>query len=275
MFETLLIHQTTRLSLEAAIKHPPHALLLIGPRGMGKFTLAQAWAQKVAGFYSAQVLSPDEKGTIAIDSIRELYRATRTKQSGRQVVIIDHAEAMGDEAQNALLKLLEEPRPGVTFILTASNREALLPTILSRVQTIHVLPVSDQALQTILAKHKDILSDKLQLLFIAAGRPATLVQLLAEPAAFAKHRAIMQQAKELLAVSMYNRLTSISKLATSRDDCTIILDAMQRMAVMQLKKSTTAHEHWLAIAHAAETALYSLEHNGNPKAQLLQFFTSY
>lgn len=59
-----------------------------------------------------------------------------------RVCVLCGAENMTDQAQNALLKILEEPPEHTVFILTAENRSMLLPTILSRVQTIRLEPLT-------------------------------------------------------------------------------------------------------------------------------------
>lgn len=278
--EALLINPATRIALEASAKQPPHALLLLGAEGIGKLTLAKAWAHHVAdGSALLQVVTPDERGTITIEAIRELYKTVRGKREEPQIIIVDHAEAMSLEAENAFLKLLEEPRPGVTFVLTAPHTEALLPTILSRVQRITVLPCSTAVLHAYATQHASAPSqaDLVQLLFIAKGRPATLIRLLEQTDELAEARAIMAQAKELLAAKPYERYIFVSKSSGDRKTCVAVLEAMQYMASLQLKKSASESQaqRWLVLSQALETTLQQLVANGNVKAQLLKLFTSY
>lgn len=279
MLESLLISPATSLALEAYVKQPPHALLLLGPEGIGKLTIAKAWAQQIANGALVQIVEPDERGTISIETIRELYKTARSKREEPQIIIIDHAEALSLEAENAFLKLLEEPRPGVTFVLTAPHTEALLPTILSRVQRVTVQTCSTATLQAFAAKHASAPSsaELMQLLFIAQGRPATLVRLLEQSDQLTEARSVMAQAKELLAAKPYERYIFVSKSGNDRKTCIAILEAMQHMASLQLKKSTTESQtrRWLTLSQALETALQHLAANGNLKAQLLKLFTSY
>ena len=72
------------------------------------------------------------------------FHLSSSASDGRKIGIIHDADAMNDEAQNALLKTLEEPEPGVIFILTSGNPAALLPTTRSRCQ---ILPVLTNALR--------------------------------------------------------------------------------------------------------------------------------
>lgn len=76
---------------------------------------------------------------IRISSIREIRRKLSMSQGieGRRIIIVSRAEEMTQESANAFLKTLEEPHDNVTIILTTSRKELLLPTILSRCQTIH------------------------------------------------------------------------------------------------------------------------------------------
>ena len=79
-------------------------------------------------------LQPDEKASIKIDVIREVLSHTsfRPFEGKRRFVLIREADTLEPEAQNSLLKSLEEPPPGTSFILTTAVPGALLPTVRSR-----------------------------------------------------------------------------------------------------------------------------------------------
>lgn len=139
----------------------PPSLIFAGPEGVGKRMVALALAQvlnclqlektsgsdacgkcvsckRIARKVHADVLilEPSETGTIKIDQVREAIErsAYRPFEGRRRVVIIDNAEALNAEAQNALLKTLEEPPAASTFVLVTSRPDMLLPTVLSRCQ---------------------------------------------------------------------------------------------------------------------------------------------
>ncbi|MEE3420048.1 MAG: DNA polymerase III subunit delta' [Lachnospiraceae bacterium] len=144
-----------------------HAYLFTGDRGSGKKMLAEAFAEallcekkgpEACGECPAcrKVLDrnhPDlielvheKPGVISVDEVREQVVNTvdiRPYEGGRKVYIIPEAEKMNAQAQNALLKTIEEPPAYTVILLLTSSPEALLPTILSRCSKILVKPLKD------------------------------------------------------------------------------------------------------------------------------------
>ncbi|MDP6347492.1 MAG: DNA polymerase III subunit delta' [Dehalococcoidia bacterium] len=147
-----------------------HAYLLVGPRHVGKGTLAQDVARALncpedsppCGTCSAcqridrgthpdvlrvGLLSDEKTGRprteISIDQMREVASlAALPPYEGRhRVFIIDGAELLSTEAANALLKTLEEPPPKVVFLLLSAAEGALLPTVTSRCQRVELRPL--------------------------------------------------------------------------------------------------------------------------------------
>ena len=173
----LLINRQTQMMVDRFTDSPSHALLLTGEIGVGLLAIADELAHKLTAPSYITHVAP-ENGTLSIDEIRPLYALTKTKQADRQVIIIDDADAMRHEAQNALLKLLEEPSTNVIFILTTHRDQLLLATIHSRVQKIMVRPISAKASQDFVEKFdiKDETKAR-QILFIAGGRPAEIYRL--------------------------------------------------------------------------------------------------
>lgn len=83
---------------------------------------------------NAIILKPEEKSVITIEQVRDVIGRLNVKQTSDQYIIVRPAEAMGDEAANAFLKNLEEPKEKVHFILVTASPSKLLPTILSRAE---------------------------------------------------------------------------------------------------------------------------------------------
>lgn len=140
----------------------PHAIIIEGEEGLGKKTLAKYIAKAclcasderpcmscktchlidVGSHPDYQIISPDG-ANIKVDQIRELRSEayfSPLSADGR-VFVIDMAHTMNQNAQNALLKVLEEPPKGVTFILLSKSASLLLETIRSRSVILTLSPV--------------------------------------------------------------------------------------------------------------------------------------
>jgi len=81
---------------------------------------------------NAFILEPTTKITISIDQVREVLEQLTVKQTRKQFVLIRPADKLGEEAENAILKNLEEPSDNIHFVLITNKPSKLLPTILSR-----------------------------------------------------------------------------------------------------------------------------------------------
>jgi len=140
----------------------PPTLLFAGPSGVGKWRVALATAQALNCLEPVRdadglpfdacgrcracdritrgvhvdviTLEPDERASIKVDVVRDMLGRTgyRPFEGKRRVVLIREADTLGEEAQNALLKNLEEPPPGTVFILTTAVPGVLLSTVRSR-----------------------------------------------------------------------------------------------------------------------------------------------
>lgn len=150
-----------------------HAFLLSGPHGTGKRTCANYLTQTIlcaspqapcgqcpackkvmAGLHpDVQVVGEEEK-SISVDTIRALrdQLALRPFEADRHIALIPRADRMTAQAQNALLKTLEEPAGGNVFFLLTDQPGAMLPTIVSRCRRLRFSPVSVEACAAILAE---------------------------------------------------------------------------------------------------------------------------
>ncbi len=233
---TPVLHAASQLMLETTLKAAPQALLLSGRLGVGLSTVAHHYAlatkQQVLTILPEKDEKIDlEKGVITVERIRELYSTTRTIAPNGRIIIIDYAERMGIPAQNAFLKLLEEPPEGTLFILLSHMPELLLPTIRSRTQEVLLRPLSSEQSQQLLDSLKVTNATKrTQLLFIAEGLPAELTRLVTDDEYFTNRAAIVKDAREFITGTPYKRLLLAKQYKESRSQAlTLLEDAMKQL----------------------------------------------
>ena len=155
-----------RAALTAALASPGHAYIFRGPRGAGKAAAARAFAAELLAEGAPDpddarrraLLDPSPHPDLVwlrppgaqhlVEDVREsVIRASSLSpaEGGRRVFVIEQAEDLRDESQNALLKTLEEPAPFAHLILVCSEPEQLAETILSRCTPVEFGPLTTEA----------------------------------------------------------------------------------------------------------------------------------
>ena len=169
MFETIIGNEQMKQLLVNSVMNNniSHSYMFVGNEGIGKKLIAKEFAKMILCMnenkYCGNCKSciefdsdnnPDFKSiypdgnSLKIEQIRELQKKVSEKPiiSNRKVYIIDDSDKMTVEAQNCLLKTLEEPPQFVTIILVGTNENAFLSTIKSRCNVLHFKPLSNQEL---------------------------------------------------------------------------------------------------------------------------------
>jgi DNA polymerase III delta' subunit len=241
-------HPTALAAIGAMLRvGAPGAVLLVGPGGVGKTTLALDLA---AGLLCTQDpvearpcgscracrlvargvhpdihrLGPDGPGRQVViggpgaktrgirDLIAEL--ALMPVEGGARVAIVEAAHRMNEDAQAALLKTLEEPPAGATIVLCADAEEPLLPTIRSRCARIRLGPVGVRDIESILAEAGAAEPPvAARLARIAGGRPGFALAWAARPDAIRERDAIGRSLLDLAIARPADRLAGIRGLA--------------------------------------------------------------
>jgi len=212
--EHLIAHAAVEKQLLGMINanRLPHAILLTGPRGIGKATLAWRLARfllapRETGGLFGEALPPEslhlpsthptfrravagahpdllvlEAEDIKIEEARSVaaFLSLTPAESEWRVVIIDSADAMNRNAANALLKTLEEPPARAALLLVSHNPGALLPTIRSRCRTLRVPPLTEPEFARVMGQlAPDLMpGDSLAWATLSGGSPGVALMLM-------------------------------------------------------------------------------------------------
>ncbi len=195
--------------------------LFLGPEGTGKRFLARQFAAAIVcsvaerddacgrcqacrlaeqgGHPDLVVAEPDGSSGIKIEQVRVILKAFGLKPmmgSGRVALIVD-AETLTEDAANAVLKTLEEPPDGSTLLLTTSNADRLLPTVVSRCQIVRTMPMAPEAVGEYLTRQRGVERSSARLVAQGSGgRIGRAIEMLSEGWIAKRERVVSALLKE-------------------------------------------------------------------------------
>ena len=242
-----------KIQQDAQEKTLPHALLLSGPKGVGKFAFLEMIAEilvdkkkqqffppevmKVDTLYQEGIISDMEKiaeksffnqshrkklkkksDTIGVEDLEQFTKHLfETTSSEYKVVLIREVERMTRETANKFLKTLEEPPEKTIFLMTCSSEKKLLETFLSRVRKEHFTLASEETIQNFLDHEtedgKFSVSEKKDLQSLSAGRGEFLQELIQHPEFFKAEQEKKQEVEKIPKMTNLEKLSETEKLA--------------------------------------------------------------
>lgn len=198
LFDDVIGNQNVVDLLRSEVDRPAQAYLFVGPRSVGKETVALRFAAGLLGGSTDErarrlalaathpdlrVLEPEGAVSLGVDQAREVVsRASLAPiEAERTVFLFPDAGAMTEQAANALLKTLEEPTAQVVFLLAAESEDDFPPTVASRCRTIHMGRVPHADLVAALSDRGVAAEEARVIAEVSGGRPGLALALMSKP----------------------------------------------------------------------------------------------
>lgn len=251
-FDSIIGQSVLAGSLKRAVKDDlvANAYIFCGSKGSGKSMVAEIFAKALnckdegvekpcdnctsckklesSNHPNIDIIKPSG-ASIKIKQIREVITKVSKKpfESGYKVLIIDEAEKMTQDAQDAFLKTLEEPPANTVFVLLAENQNSLLPTVVSRCQVFYLKKVSTQQIESYLLEKFSYDLDRISFAANTAnGIIGRAIEMLNDQE-LQKLRKLHVNFVSCLNNGSYTELTAAaSELAASKEDVVILLNFM-------------------------------------------------
>ena len=295
VFDDIIGHEVQKSYLRRVLEHDQraHAYAFLGPRGAGKMaiakrlvaTLLEINVDGLASHPDVTILGreDDDKGnkrqTISIEAVKEACeRLGLSAVHALKVVIVDDADTMTVQAQNALLKTLEEPQGQSLVILLAEDRSRLLPTILSRVVSVAFVHVPTDTIKQGLLDQGYTSRVAEEAARLAGGRPGIAMQYADADQLMAARRE-RTELERFIDAPLYQQIKTLSEI-TKGDDA---LSAEARFAWLD-RLTDALHERLIvpsgnqpqivAALQAALGARQAMRENVSPALALERIATN-
>lgn len=253
-FQDILGHEKIKEHFQNAIEAQKvsHAYILAGEAGMGRKSLANAFAltllcekaksqpcmlchackQVLSGNHPDLIyVTHDKPASIGVDDIRDQINDTimiRPYSSYYKIYIVDEAEKMTVQAQNALLKTIEEPPSYAVILLLTTNPDSFLPTILSRCVQLKLRPLPDFVVKSYLTESMGVSSSDAELYAaFSRGNLGKAIKLAGSEEFRLMYEEVLHLLKHIKDMDISELLDYIRKLKEENLDVYECLDFMQ------------------------------------------------
>ncbi len=300
-----------------------HAYLIVGSESIGKDTLARALAMTLncthedenarpcgqcssckriaSGNHPDIIYSELDSGTgaLKIEEIRSVTSkiALKPYEARYRIAILRDFDHARPQAQDALLKTLEEPPPQALLILLAPSTESLLPTITSRSQVIHLRPLPTEVIHNVLINDKNVPEDQADLLArLSGGRMGWVMKALAEPSMLDQRTEALNLLESLIPMNRAKRFEVAESLSKDKLALYPLLELWQsywrdvlllcqgagenpanvdRLESLQQIANQTSPDEALTAIQATRTLLSNLSTNLNLRLAIEVMFLDY
>lgn len=261
------------VKLRAFFEGRSQANLLVRPGGFHESEIKLLAEEFLSGKLVNMFLLEPKKGenSVSVDEVRSLRSKLSLGSYGaideRRLVVVN-AELRAP-AQNALLKILEEPPKGLFFVLLAESGNFYLPTISSRCQVFFINNLEEDAAIDFLSKQVGVSEKDAKLLFLqAGGSDKKLIELAENPELREKSLEILKEAKEFLKASEFDKLVILKKYST-REALSEFIEAVMLVVEIAVKVSPASALRLGDLYEKLEGVYASIKANGNVKLESL------
>ncbi len=261
-----------------------HAYLFTGAPGIGRRSLALSFARALncnqppaPGEFCGlcricrqtekmqqpdlSIVTPEEEGgIIKVGQIRNLQHslALTPYEARHRIALLLNFQFANANAQNALLKTLEEAPKQVILLLTADSADALLPTISSRCEILRLRPVPVNSLATELISRWHLSEEDARLYaHISDGRPGLALQMANDPEIMEKRKSWADEFFRLLPLNRRDRFTAVDALTRSRDQLRVTLQVWLSLSRDLLLATHNHNETLTNLDYATEISTVS------------------
>lgn len=269
----LLLHPKTKSRLKSIIADPPHALLIVGPAGAGKSHLAKYITEQLLSTKNLEthpsVKFIDAHEGDGIEHIRLIRSFLSLKTAGtdkiRRVVVLENVNQLGFDAQNALLKTVEEPPEDSLIIMTGSSTGSVADTVLSRASQLKILPLA----KSISSRYSQLATADVNKAYALSGGYAGSFKSILESDGQHEINKSVDKAKLFLTQSIYDRLCTVESLYKDKEAVRLLGEGLLRC--LHAAISSSNHKSTKSLVSKLEYVddfLVMLDENTNAKLLL-------
>lgn len=222
----LVLTEFSKKNLASLNAQAKGAYIFSGPESIGKCSAALQFAKKIVSRPEDIVLVATDKSSIGIDAVHELRRELnlKTANAAPRVVVINNAHLLTTEAQNALLKTLEEPPIGTIIILVTHVLDQLALTVRSRCQLIRFTNPSVLQVQSYMKQTFNMTDKNVNLmLLLAANKIGTAAMLMENPEKLSTLKLRYAAVRRFAGKNLFAKLVDAQELAEYPHESLVIL----------------------------------------------------